>query len=190
MSKLSIKLYCIVIWSKRNTIIFVRNLGLYCVGHSLSHLIKNLLIFNLQHYIQFATYNTEESQPIAFAHHTYGYESSGHPMIVAWILHCIFGYSDDEVAVEYRILSKLPYGFNPNLERLQEVNRKLTFFPLITAPGSPWITIYFVPPRCKPVGASVPGSSKSSVMPLISSGLSYNNIDKGERYVKFTIRDK
>lgn len=47
----------------------------------------------------------------------------------------------------------------------------LTFFPRITAPGSPWITMYFVPPRYKPVGARVPGSAKSLIIPVISSGL-------------------
>lgn len=50
---------------------------------------------------------------------------------------------------------------------------KLTFFPRMTAPASPWITIYFVPPRNKPVGASVPGWSKSFRMAAISSGLNY-----------------
>ena len=44
------------------------------------------------------------------------------------------------------------------------------FFPRITAPGSPWITIYFAPPKNKPVGARVPGSSKSFNIPFISSG--------------------
>lgn len=47
-----------------------------------------------------------------------------------------------------------------------------TFFPRMTAPGSPWITIYFVPPRNKPVGARCPGSSKSFIIPETSSALS------------------
>ena len=47
----------------------------------------------------------------------------------------------------------------------------ITFFPRMTAPASPWITIYFVPPRYNPVGASDPGSAKSFIMPVISSGL-------------------
>ncbi len=46
----------------------------------------------------------------------------------------------------------------------------ITFFPRMTAPGSPWITIYFVPPRYNPVGASDPGSAKSFITPVISSG--------------------
>ena len=40
------------------------------------------------------------------------------------------------------------------------------------APHSPWITMYLVDPRYKPVGASDPGSAKSS-MPVTSSILSY-----------------
>ena len=40
----------------------------------------------------------------------------------------------------------------------------------MTAPGSPWITMYLAPPRKRPVGARNPGSSKSVVIPLISSG--------------------
>jgi len=47
----------------------------------------------------------------------------------------------------------------------------LTFFPRITDPGSPWITIYFAPARYKPVGAREPGSLKSFIIPVISSGL-------------------
>lgn len=47
----------------------------------------------------------------------------------------------------------------------------ITFFPRITAPASPWITMYFVPPRYNPVGASDPGSLKSVIMAVISSGL-------------------
>lgn len=50
----------------------------------------------------------------------------------------------------------------------------ITFFPRITAPGSPWITMYFVPPIYKPVGARVPGSAKSVIMAVISSGLNCN----------------
>ena len=38
----------------------------------------------------------------------------------------------------------------------------------MTAPGSPWITMYLVPARCKPVGARCPGSSKSLMISLIS----------------------
>lgn len=45
----------------------------------------------------------------------------------------------------------------------------------MTAPASPWITIYFVPPRYNPVGASDPGSAKSFITPVISSGLHYIN---------------
>ena len=41
----------------------------------------------------------------------------------------------------------------------------------MTTVGSPWMTMYFVLPRKRPVGARVPGSSKSLMMPLISSGL-------------------
>lgn len=52
-----------------------------------------------------------------------------------------------------------------------QVNWLITFFPLMTTPASPWITIYFVPPRYKPVGASVPGSAKSFIIAVISSGL-------------------
>lgn len=45
-----------------------------------------------------------------------------------------------------------------------------TFFPRMTTPGSPWITMYFVPPTKRPVGARVPGSSKSFMIPETSSG--------------------
>lgn len=63
----------------------------------------------------------------------------------------------------------------PVVNCVREKNVKsLTFFPRMTAPGSPWMTIYFVPPRNKPVGASDPGSSKSFMMATISSGLNYN----------------
>ena len=48
----------------------------------------------------------------------------------------------------------------------------ITFFPRMTTPDSPWITIYFVPPRYNPVGASDPGSLKSFIIAVISSGLS------------------
>jgi hypothetical protein len=34
--------------------------------------------------------------------------------------------------------------------------------------------MYFVPPRKRPVGARVPGSSKSFMMAAISSGLYWN----------------
>jgi len=44
----------------------------------------------------------------------------------------------------------------------------------MTTLGSPWITMYFVPPRKRPVGARVPGSSKSFMMAAISSGLYWN----------------
>ena len=47
----------------------------------------------------------------------------------------------------------------------------------MTAPASPWMTIYFVPPRYNPVGASDPGSAKSFMIAVISSGLNYRNID-------------
>lgn len=59
-----------------------------------------------------------------------------------------------------------------------------TFFPRITAPASPWITMYFVPPRKRPVGARVPGSAKSFIMAVISSGLNcktkhiYSKVDR------------
>lgn len=43
----------------------------------------------------------------------------------------------------------------------------------MTAPGSPWMTMYLVAPRYNPVGASVPGFSKSFMIPVISSGLNY-----------------
>lgn len=43
----------------------------------------------------------------------------------------------------------------------------------MTAPGSPWMTMYFVPPRYNPVGASEPGSLKSFRMPVTSSGFNY-----------------
>jgi len=46
-----------------------------------------------------------------------------------------------------------------------------TFFPRMTAPGSPWMTMYLVGPRKRPVGARNPGSSKSFMMLVISSGL-------------------
>lgn len=52
---------------------------------------------------------------------------------------------------------------------------KITFFPRMTAPASPWITMYFVPPRCKPVGARWPGWSKSFIIPTISSGLNWKH---------------
>lgn len=51
------------------------------------------------------------------------------------------------------------------------IRQLLTFLPRMTAPCSPWITMYLVPPRCNPVGARVPGSSKSFMIPAISSGL-------------------
>lgn len=37
--------------------------------------------------------------------------------------------------------------------------------------------MYFVPPRYNPVGASDPGSAKSFIMPVISSGLNYIKIN-------------
>jgi len=49
--------------------------------------------------------------------------------------------------------------------------RVVTFLPRMTEPGSPWMTIYLVPPMYNPVGASVPGSLKSFMIPVISSGL-------------------
>lgn len=55
--------------------------------------------------------------------------------------------------------------------------QSITFFPRITAPGSPWITMYLVPPRNSPVGARVPGSAKSFIMPVISSGVNCNSND-------------
>lgn len=60
-----------------------------------------------------------------------------------------------------------------NLSRIKEWGLTITFFPRITAPGSPWITIYLVPPRCKPVGARLPGSSKSFMIAVISWGLNW-----------------
>jgi hypothetical protein len=48
-----------------------------------------------------------------------------------------------------------------------------TFFPRMTAPGSPWMTMYLVGPRKRPVGARNPGSSKSFMMLAISSGLNW-----------------
>lgn len=50
----------------------------------------------------------------------------------------------------------------------------------MTTPGSPWITMYFVPPRKRPVGARLPGSSKSFMMPVISSGLYCNKAPDAE----------
>jgi len=47
----------------------------------------------------------------------------------------------------------------------QYSNSLVTFFPRMTALGSPWITMYLLPPRNNPVGASVPGVVKSSLMP-------------------------
>uniref|UniRef100_A0A0A9DIB5 Uncharacterized protein n=1 Tax=Arundo donax TaxID=35708 RepID=A0A0A9DIB5_ARUDO len=41
----------------------------------------------------------------------------------------------------------------------------------MTAPGSPWMTMYLVGPRKRPVGARNPGSSKSFMMLVVSSGL-------------------
>lgn len=55
-------------------------------------------------------------------------------------------------------------------KRFMETKSKVTFFPRMTALGSPWMTMYFVPPMNNPVGASVPGSAKSLLMPVISSG--------------------
>lgn len=48
-----------------------------------------------------------------------------------------------------------------------------TFLPRMTAPGSPWMTMYLVGPRKRPVGARNPGSSKSFMMLAISSGLNW-----------------
>lgn len=61
-----------------------------------------------------------------------------------------------------------------------------TFFPRMTAPGSPWMTMYFVPPRCKPVGARWPGSAKSVMIPVISSGL--NCIWRSRRSKKKSVK--
>jgi hypothetical protein len=52
----------------------------------------------------------------------------------------------------------------------------------MTAPGSPWITIYLVPPIYNPVGARVPGSAKSLLIAVISSGLNYNKINKHQQF--------
>lgn len=46
-----------------------------------------------------------------------------------------------------------------------------TFFPWMTAPYSPIITMYFMPPRFNLVGARDPGSSKSFMIAAISPGL-------------------
>lgn len=60
------------------------------------------------------------------------------------------------------------------IEAVSDVRSKeVTFFPRITAPGSPWITMYFAPPRNSPVGARNPGSSKSFWIPAISSAFNY-----------------
>lgn len=48
----------------------------------------------------------------------------------------------------------------------------------MTAPGSPWMTMYLVGPRNSPVGARNPGSSKSFMMLVISSGLNCTGTDE------------
>lgn len=63
-----------------------------------------------------------------------------------------------------------------------------TFFPRITAPGSPWITMYFTPAWYKPVGAREPGSSKSFIIAAISAGVNWNK-HKVKR-VRFTISNE
>lgn len=60
-----------------------------------------------------------------------------------------------------------------NKAKKQRINQDLgtTFLPRTTDPGSPWMTMYLVPPRCNPVGAREPGSSKSFIIADISSAL-------------------
>jgi hypothetical protein len=52
----------------------------------------------------------------------------------------------------------------------------------MTAPGSPWMTMYLAVPRKRPVGARNPGSSKSFMMFVISSGLNWtrNNTTRSQ----------
>lgn len=63
----------------------------------------------------------------------------------------------------------------------------------MTAPGSPWITMYLVDPRYSPVGARDPGSAKSFIIATISSGLNYTETrnDQHHKILHFThIRKK
>jgi hypothetical protein len=44
--------------------------------------------------------------------------------------------------------------------------------------------MYLVPPIYNPVGASVPGSSKSFLIAVISSGLNYNKINTNKLHIR------
>ena len=60
---------------------------------------------------------------------------------------------------------------------VNEVNKwgiYTTFLPRVTAPGSPWITMYLAPARNNPVGAKWPGSSKSFIILANSCPLNYH----------------
>jgi len=73
---------------------------------------------------------------------------------------------------------------NPWSEFKQKSETVVTFFPRMTAPGSPWMTMYLVPPIYNPVGASDPGSLKSLLMAVISSGLNWIKINTLEQIKK------
>lgn len=82
----------------------------------------------------------------------------------------LFGQSQMQTLV----LTSNPLSESNN-HGIDEPCKIITFFPRITAPGSPWITMYFADPRNNPVGASDPGSAKSFLIPVTSAGLSYTS---------------
>lgn len=78
----------------------------------------------------------------------------------------LFGQSQMQTLV----LTSNPLSESNNNE-IDERCKIITFFPRITAPGSPWITMYFSDPRNNPVGAGDPGSAKSFIIPGYFRGI-------------------